>query len=144
MEDRPPVTKADQLINGSGKLHAQRSGHGLIFCQNQPSVNRSLSIVRTDPFTFSPAGTTENSPAIHRWESGWIGPESRRDARNLTLQPVAGCLKVLSSLRDSRATPIHPPALKRWAMVFRPPGLGKAHSTGNSEEPIVAADVKRL
>src|SRR5688500_11032072 len=56
---------------------------------------RLLRIAWTDG---SPEGTTENSPAIHRWEQEPTTIESRRDGRNGCLRTVRIYLSSLAGL----------------------------------------------
>jgi hypothetical protein len=73
-----------------------------------------------------PPGTTENSPAIHRWVTKPHTPTSPvRDGRTAECRPrLPNASAVPDGTRAAR--PCVPPALKRWAILFRPAGLGTA------------------
>ena len=67
----------------------------------------------------SPAGTTENSPALQRWVGRFSGKKSRqgRQSRGLSETSFVPAGTRLVSAPN--------PALKCWAIFCRPPGWGR-------------------
>lgn len=69
-----------------------------------------------------PTGTTDNSPATYPLGKRVQDPKSPGGAKESAMQ----CQRFLSSLTGLVLLPPGNPALKRWAIAFRPPGCGKA------------------
>ena len=66
------------------------------FSAFQPFSVSACSALRASQ---SPSGTTDHSPAIHRWDHGPPEPQPQRGERNHG--PTANVLEILPSLRDS-------------------------------------------
>src|SRR5437867_864690 len=83
------------------------------------SIRKRIRVIAFRKFTCPatcPAGTSGNSPAIHRWVWANRGHESRRDERRLIPASLVDCgaSVVPAGLRATRG---RTPALERWAIV---------------------------
>ncbi len=79
-------------------------------------------MIRTeDSATRSPAGTTDNSPAIYRWAFNSLAVKSRQ-GRKKSHSTAALCPFVVPSLGGLGRVPFGHPPLKQWASFFRPSG----------------------
>lgn len=91
-----------------------------------------------------PSGTTEDSPAIHRWDNGQqIRPSpggAKETARHANL--------IFRPSRDLFPSRPGTPPINRWAIVFRPDGLRNPalHQRlvhGQQDEPFLLASEPR-
>ena len=91
-------------------------GHQPMIVVRLPRVERRAKQV--------PSGTTENSPAIHRWANRKQTQPSPVGAKEMVCTETC----ILSSLRDSFWSTNCHPAMNRWAIIFRPAGLGDGNA----------------
>src|ERR1051325_2466320 len=90
----------------------------------------SLLVPRPKPSCYeSPAGTTDNSPAIYRWDNGNQIHSSPAGAKEC----VGYTEHYLSSLTGLIPISIRNPPFKRWAIFFRPDGLGNGYECLHSK-----------
>src|SRR6266446_4003852 len=104
----------DRGISVGARAAREAGGLQVASRESASGASQILAKVTGGRLVRSPAGTNENSPAIHRWGQAILENESRRDGRSARL--------IFCRPSGTRLTLLRDPAMNRRAIFIRPCG----------------------